>query len=278
MGEFMKKGYKELKEYFLITIIFTWSFWLLSMYFAIKSHTYIPLDDRIFTIIKNGFNNTNQLIVSILFLLGTLGPLVGALFLKFKYKKELDFKIKKLDYKYLLGVIIFPIVLLSFGLFIPMLINKVNLEYIVPLKSIIILLLIHIFLSTSTILGWFCCFYPVLEKKYKLIKASYILGLIWSLNVLPVIIYLSYQYHSLYVLFNVIGLITTTMPIALALSWLYNRTKNILVVIFAYAWFKTMLIVFTSLTSELVLPTLFVILGLWLLNYYLIENNKKYLS
>ena len=273
----MKKNFKELREFFIVTVIFAWSFWLLSMYVAIKSHTYIPLDDRIFTILLNGFNNTNQQIASVLFFIGTLGPLVGALYIKFKYKKEISLKIKKFDYKYLLLVILFPIVLLFFSLIIPALIDKLKLEYIIPISSMLKVLLIQLVFSFFTIIGWFCCFYPVLEKKYKIIKASYLLGLVWSLNILPIIIYISYHYHSLYTFFNVVGLIATTLPLSLALAWIYDKTKNVALVIFAYAWFKTILIILMSLTLELVIPTMIFILGLWLVNYYLIETNKQYL-
>lgn len=273
----MKKNYKELKEYFLVTIIFAWFSWLLSMYIAIKSHTYIPLDDRIFTIMKNGFNNFNQFIASFLFFIGTLGPIVGAMFLKYKYKKPILFKFNKLDYNNLIIAVILPLILMLLSLFTPFLLNHVRFEYMIPFIFIVMLLIIQLLFSTFTIIGWLLYFYPILEKKYKLIKSSYILGLFWGLSMLPIIIYVSYQYNALYIFFNVITLIATTVPLALILNWLYKKTSNVALVIFTYAWFKTVYMTFMIIVMETVLPTMFVILGLWLINFYIIEKNKKYL-
>jgi uncharacterized protein len=271
----MKNRFKEIKVYLLVTILFTWLFWILSMYLAIKNHTFIPLDDRIANVINNGFHNNNQILVTFLFLVGTLGPLVGYFFVKKEYNIDLVIKVNKIDYKYLLLVTLFPIILFSLGLIIPFLLDKVRFEYFYSFLMFINVLLIQVLLSTISIISWFGFVFPYFEKKYKLIRASYIVGLLWSIWMLPIIIYISYQYGTLVTFYNVFGLLTMTTALSLLLAWLYKKTKNIILVIFAYAWFKTMLMSFSNSSHDLVLPILFTILGLWVVNYCLITKKIK---
>jgi hypothetical protein len=268
----MKNSFKEIKVYLLVTVLFTWLFWILSMYLAIKNHTFIPLDDRIANVINNGFHNNNQILVTILFLIGTLGPLVGYFFVKKEFNVDLVIKLKKFDNKYLLMIVLFPIIIFSLGLIIPFLLDKVRFEYLYSLLMFINILLIQILLSSISIISWFCFVFPYLEKKYKLINSSYIVGLLWSLWMLPIIIYISYQYGLLVTFYNIFGLLSMITALSLLLAWLYKKTQNIILVIFAYAWFKTMLMAFSNISLELVLPVLFTILGLWVVNYYVIKK------
>ena len=124
----MKKITKELNIYILVTVLFSWILWILSMYYAIKNHLVLPYDDRIVGLFNIGFSSLLQEILFFIFTLGFFGPLLGYLVINkiFNLKKLLQFKIverKTVAYYFLIPFIIF--VLTLFLLFVLMLRSKI---------------------------------------------------------------------------------------------------------------------------------------------------------
>lgn len=271
----MRKKFKEIVTYLTISISFTWFFWILSMYLAIKNNTYIPIDERMFSIFNNGFNSNIQFVVSMLFFIGVFGPIVGLFYLKYKYHKKITLKKSKLNYKDLMLIVLATILIFSLSLLIPLLIDRVRFEYFVPIKLGLILFVVQSILSFPIIFGWFTYIYPYFKKEYKLIKGSYLLGLLWALSTVPTIIYLSYQYQPIYILINIVGTFALVLPLTLILAWIYEKTKNIFIIIIAYSCFKTMMMMFFAMSIEIVMSVLSLTLLLWLINYYILEKNKE---
>jgi membrane protease YdiL (CAAX protease family) len=270
----MKKIFKEENVYYLIAIMVTWTLWITAMYVAIKNYVYIPHGDRIISILVNGYQNEFQEVAHFIFSLAVYGPLLGYLFVKLIFKKKDILKFKKFKFKYLLFVLLYPFFIFSFSLLAPFTLGEVNLSYMHPIWAVLVFLLLQLVTSGTEEFGWRGYLQPLFEKKYGFIKASYVVGLMWSVWHYPFIVYLNYDFGVIATIFSLIGFTLLTIPQAIILAWLYKKTNNILLVVFAHAWANTMSLFILGLTTNTMIPTVIIAILTWVLASYLTKEFK----
>ena len=272
----MKKVIKELLKnenlFFGITVLFTWFFWIIAMVLAIKNHVYIPYNDRVIGIIVNGYISNIQILSHILFIIGIYGPLFTYLLFKYKFNKRIKLSLKSFDKKWYAIVILYPIILFAIAIFLPYLFNEVNFDYMYPLWAVPVFLIIQLVTSATSELGFRGYLLPTIEKKYGWLKASYMIGLMWSVFTFPFVIYLNYQFGIINTLAALIIFTLFMIPQSVIATYLYNKSKNILLTIFAHAWFNVMFFFILGLTLETVVPNLVIIVLTWLVAVYVYKN------
>jgi membrane protease YdiL (CAAX protease family) len=275
-GGNMNKIIKELLRnehlFFGVTILFTWFFWILAMFLAIKNHVYIPYNDRVIGIIVNGYINNTQIFSHILFVIGIYGPLFAYLLFKYKLNRRIKLSFKKVDKKWYGIVVLYPIILFSIALFLPLIFGEVHFEYMYPLWAVPVFLVIQLFTSATNELGFRGYLLPTIEKKYGWLKASYMVGLMWSVYSFPFIIYLNYQLGFINTIAALASFTLFMIPQSLIVTYLYNKSKNMLLTVFAHAWYNVMFFFILGLTLDTIVPNLVIIVLTWLVAYYLYKN------
>lgn len=275
----MKKIIKELLKnenlFFGISVLFTWFFWIIAMVLAIKNYVYIPYNDRVIGIIVNGYISNMQIMSHILFIIGIYGPLVAYFIFKYKFNKRIKLSLKKVDKKWYAIVGLYPIILFNLAILLPLLFGKVNFNYMYPLWAIPVFLVIQILTSATNEIGFRGYLLPTIENKYGWLKASYMVGLMWSVFTFPFVIYLNYQFGLINTLVALVGYTLFMIPQSLIVTYLYNKSKNIILTVFAHAWFNVMLFFILGLTLETVIPNLVIIVLTWLVAFYVYKNYGK---
>jgi membrane protease YdiL (CAAX protease family) len=198
-------------KFFLLTYILSWAIW-------------IPL--------ILAANQVPEGVSAIVRLFGVLMPAVSGLILTTLYLGKSGiiqlfgcFKIWRVNVKWwLIAIFVYPVLLVISGI-----VYYIFEPQAVSLLPITVAALIAnaIFLLIATLgeeIGWRGVALPELQKKYSPLKASLILGLLWSAWHIPfwILIGTLSQFGPIYFVMNFLFIVPTTF----FLTWFFNNTKG----------------------------------------------------
>lgn len=271
----MKKNLKKLNIYLISTFIFTWVLWITAMYFAITKYVSIPYNEGLLSIVLNGYNSPLQALLYIVFSLAVYGPFAAIYITALITKDKVKFKFKWADYRWFILVTIYPILVFLIGISYSVVTKQYDFNYMLPLWGLPILLIYQLATSATEELGWRHYLQPLLQKKYSLLISLYIIGLIWSVWHYPFIVYLNYQYGLWPTIMALIGFSLLTIPQAVIMGYLYDRTKSIPLLMFFHAWMNVVSYYILSISVNTFTPTFVVAITTWLVAAYIEKHYIK---
>ncbi len=201
-------------RFFLITFIWSWGFWFS-----------IPI---ILSVLPCLAFFQKSITLSLL-IIGTFGPLFGALYCLYKEKHSIiDFLKQSLDFKMGWKAYLIPVVIFGgttfIAWFLPELFGEKRLDILLPSIWIFIPCLFYMILfgGGQEEFGWRGYILPVLEKKYSIWRANILLGVIWACWHIPLwfIVGTSQRYM------NFFGFVILSIGYSFILSWIRNKAHN----------------------------------------------------
>jgi len=201
-------------RFFLITFIWSWGFWF-SIPIILSVLPFLAIFQKSITLP--------------LLIIGTFGPLSGALYCLHKEKHSIrDFLKQSLDFKMGWKTYLIPVVIFGgttfIAWFLPELFGEKRLDILLPSIWIFIPCLFYMILfgGGQEEFGWRGYILPVLEKKYSIWRANILLGVIWACWHIPLwfIVGTSQRYM------NFFGFVILSIGYSFILSWIRNKAHN----------------------------------------------------
>lgn len=154
--------------------------------------------------------------------------------------------------------------------------QPIQYEFLVPLSLFIpFFLYMTIFTGLAEEVGWRGYALPELQKKYTAEKASWILGIAWGLWHLPANLMVPYLSGTLTIPFVIMIVMALTFGIVgwtIVLTWFYNNTKSLFLIIFIHGFMNTLQSYLILSSNNQIASMLYGILP-WAIAVYLL---KKY--
>ncbi|TXT53939.1 MAG: putative CAAX amino terminal protease self-immunity [Candidatus Thorarchaeota archaeon] len=255
-GTLIKRN--PLNSYFVIAITFTALCWIPTSIIAYLNG-YTLLNNNTFgELIQTGFVDTQHVIISFIFALGVYGPLIASILVLLTTTSrsgvaDLFSRMKKwrVDKKYYLAIFLIPFILTVPAIAVALVLGiplPSPFELVVPLQFIPLFIIYQIFTSGLEEPGWRGYALPELMKTMTAEKASYKLGVIWSIWHWPFLIFVTVSNLPIDIaeagymmvamvsivqvlLFNVL----TMVGMAVIYTWLYNNTESVFICIIFHA-------------------------------------------
>lgn len=238
-----KQARQILLLYFSLTFFVSWSIDLLKI--ILSSKFSFPLsNEALFTSFFQYFTQKNAALQPLIIVSIVWGPAIAAIIALTAVKgrvglKELfaQFSVRRF---LMVGVframwihLFFVSTSLAVG-YIASGLSPIQFAPKVPLSlSLLFLLYLIIFTGVAEEIGWRGVALPYLQKLYSPYKASVILGVIWGIWHFPLAIWSGLSAPQLLPI-TLIGLLAGTVGWTIVVTWLYNSTKNLWVIIFLH--------------------------------------------
>lgn len=266
--------------YYIATLVFSWTCWILSMMYAARNDVPLLFNEGIYTLVSDRTLSSTQIESFLLFSLAPYGPIIGVFIAK-NLTKTRQVEIGNIvrdtnHFKWLILVFGYPIVIFGVATLVSFLMTGFTGDFnalTMPLWFLPLFFLFQLFTSGLEEIGWRGYLQPVLQKKYTARKACFIVGVLWSIWHYPLLVYMNWEMGIFVVALTLLGYTMLTIPQAYVLGFLYNSTKSLLWCIILHAWANTVsayLLVISPLPS--VTPILVAVL-VWLVAEFLV---KKY--
>lgn len=276
---FMKDKYTRI--YIALSYAITWLCWGSALYLSEKYAFVLPRVDSLNEFFTMGILNSRHLVASIIFTLGALGPFIasvitttlenGARGRKDLLSSMVNFNFKKTWY---LFVILYPVAIYLVAGLISKLAS--NGSFLVPFYPVAFFLPIWVYqLLTSGMEepGWRGYLLPKLLQTHDAERASWILGLIWSIWHWPLIIFMFFNN-------GMIGLVVPALAgntmaligMTIIYVWMYRNTKSVFLAMVFHATLNTVPLFIVGKTDSqfaLLVPIAFSWgLAIWLIKRY----------
>lgn len=269
------------KIFLLITFIWSFTFWGLSIYLSIKNELKLLESLELLSIIMSSKLSGTLLIITLLGMLAGYGPLLGAIIILIinpsmrRYFKN-NFKLNT-PFKYYLQIISLFFIITVVPAIPLMFLNGIT---VTPIQSIILLLtlfFIYQFITSGTEeIGWRGYLLPSMLQTKTPWQASISIGIIWALWHTPIILYVFYGQGLTIpqIIISFIGFIAGTIAMATIHTYYYLKTKNILFNMFIHAISNTLPMFIGSLLILSYEISVMVQVLLWVFVIYLTKKNK----
>ncbi|MBD3407913.1 MAG: CPBP family intramembrane metalloprotease [Candidatus Lokiarchaeota archaeon] len=249
---------KPLNSYFAIAIIFTALCWIPTSIIAYLNGYSLLNHSTFGQIIQTGFVNSEHAIISIVFAIGVYGPLIAAITVLLTTNgreglSDLFSRMKKwkVDKRYYLAIFIIPFILTVPALMIALVADiplPTPLELAVPIQYLLPLIIYQIFTSGFEEPGWRGFALPEMMSNMTAEKASYKLGVVWSIWHWPFLIFntitnlpadIPAEGFLIVAIVSIIQVlffnVLTMVGIAVIYTWLYNNTESVFICIIFHA-------------------------------------------
>jgi membrane protease YdiL (CAAX protease family) len=233
----MKKSLnKKIYLYILLAYLITWILEIPAFYLSKKYDFHLPTIQNIELYKEIGVFGTPKFYSYILFTLATYGPLLSSIITMVLYKENLRDHFSNLFKtsinKQVLIFLLFYFPGVSFlTVFISSFINSwegLFMNPLYPLGFFVIFLLYEILTSGFEEFGWRGYLLPKLLKRMSAEKASYILGVIWSIWHWPFLYYF-YDMPQIHLFIPILlGNVLSMIPVAIIYTWIYINSKGII--------------------------------------------------
>ena len=242
-------GRSSLFLYLLVATAFTSVFWIPTSIVAASNGYLMPSPVTFVELVRDGFKDSTHVLTALIFSVGVYGPLVSGVY--FTYRRsgkagigELRSRMTRwrVDRKWYLAVLIVPFVIavpaMLAGLFSGMpfqMGSRIPALYLVPF------ILWQLVTSGLEEVGWRGYALPELQKRYDADRASWRLGLMWSVWHWP---YLAFLFASTVelpgdippgmlgvamgavILISLLQHALSTAGMSYEYTWLYNNTES----------------------------------------------------
>lgn len=153
--------------------------------------------------------------------------------------------------------------------------TPIQFNFLVPLSLVIpFFLYMTIFTGLAEEVGWRGYALPELQKKFTAEKASWILGIAWGLWHLPANLAIPYLTGTLTIPFVVMIVLALTFGIVgwtIVLTWFYNNTKSLFLIIFIHGFMNTLQSYLILSSNNQIAPLLYGILP-WAIAVFLLKR------
>ncbi|MCK4899913.1 MAG: CPBP family intramembrane metalloprotease [Anaerolineales bacterium] len=274
------------RPYIVIAFGITWLLWGISLALNQSRGYLMPAPGNIIALIQNGFQNSEHIIISIIFALANFGPLLAAIYAIrtergkkdladlwkniFSFKVERIWVIRAVVISLLIAAIPFLLAIITGWMPNPGAVLSALLPYFLP---IFIWQLLSSGFGEEP--GWRGYLLRKLQSRYEGNKAIWVLGLIWAVWHYPFTIYWKANgmagEESIAVIATVIialaGFTISIIGITHLHVWLYNNTGSVLLAIVFHAFNN----VFPTILSIEGIPQLAFVAGFmpWVIVFYL---------
>ncbi|MGM0896484.1 MAG: CPBP family intramembrane glutamic endopeptidase [Bacillota bacterium] len=277
---------KKITAYYAGAILFSWALWVGSMVFSTLTGVEILYNEGFYTILTEGVESLQQLLVFLSFTAAAYGPLFGVFaagLLMRNGDHRLSVKQREKNQRpgiggWLLFIFLYPVILFSAALIVTWIVSGFTAQFtwpILPLWFLPVFFLFQCVTSGMEEFGWRGYLQPLLQTKYTAEKACFRVGVLWSVWHYPIIIYMNYANGVPVVLLSLIGFTLLTIPQAYILGFLYNSTKNIWLCVILHAWANTASAYLLAASPVPLLTPIAVAIGTWLLADYLVKKYGK---
>lgn len=278
---------KQITIYYGGAILFSWSFWIGTIALSWLTGVDILYNEGFYTLLTDGAESLQQLLVFILFTTAVYGPLFGvfAATLLVKNRNEQGAMMqpaKKVQHtkvgRWLMFIFLYPILLFSAALLVTWIAMGFDADFAwpaLPLWFIPVFFLFQCFTSGVEEFGWRGYLQPLLQTRMTAEKACFRVGLLWSIWHFPVIVYMNYQNGAVVVLLTLFGFTMLTIPQAYVIGWLYNSTRNVWLCVILHAWANTVSAYLLAASPVPLLTPIAVAIGTWLFANYLVKKYGK---
>lgn len=282
----MESVVKKITVYYSGAILFSWVLWIGTMVLSGLIGVEILYNEGVYTILTEGVESLQQLLVFLLFTAAVYGPLFGVFAAGLLVKNGKGQSSVKPAEKiqqptiggWLLFIFLYPIILFSAALLVTWIVSGFTAEFTwppLPLWFIPVFFLFQCLTSGMEEFGWRGYLQPLLQTKYTAEKACFRVGVLWSIWHYPIIIYMNYSSGIPVILLSLIGFTLLTIPQAYILGWLYNSTKNVWLCVILHAWANTVSAYLLAASPVPLLTPIAVAIGTWLLADYLVKKYGK---
>ncbi|MFD1030214.1 CPBP family intramembrane glutamic endopeptidase [Metaplanococcus flavidus] len=277
---------KRATIFYGVTLLFTWSLWIGTMRISDEIGVEIFYNEGLYTMLTEGAENIQQLLLSLFFTAAVYGPIVGVIAAGLYEKSRKEGSLFPAARKkhpanvggWLLFIFLYPVLLFSAALLVTWIMTGFSREFnwgVVPLWFLPVYLLFQFVTSGMEEFGWRGYLQPLLQTRYTAEKACFRVGVLWSIWHYPFIIFLNSSYGTVTVLLSLLGFTLLTIPQAYVLGWLYNSTRNIWLCVLLHAWANTASLYLLAVSPAPLVTPIAVAIGTWLAANYLVKKYGK---
>ncbi|HEB12447.1 MAG TPA: CPBP family intramembrane metalloprotease [Actinobacteria bacterium] len=276
----MKDKYARL--YVALSYAITWVCWGLAFYLSRQNGFALPMVDSLNEFFDSGIVSSKHLFTSIIFTLGVLGPFAAAVVTATlengsKGRKEIFSAMTNFNFKksWLAFVLLYPVLvyliaslfsgLASFGGF---------LSPLYPIAFFLPVLGYQFLTSGMEEPGWRGYLLPKLLQTYEAERASWILGLIWSIWHWPLIIFMSLDFGIALAIPTLPGNAMALIGVTIIYVWMYRNTKSIFLAMLFHAMLNTAPLFIIGKTDNPLAFFIPIVLS-WVLAIWLIKRYGK---
>ncbi|MCK8058147.1 MULTISPECIES: CPBP family intramembrane glutamic endopeptidase [unclassified Fusibacter] len=265
-------------------IAFAWSYslWLTAIGIALNSQMKIYLNEGFVEALYSNVLTGKVAIISVIALLASLGPLVGAGVVslidpvfKEEFKQRLFIYKSSKPYLHVIGIF------LAIG-FIP----AIPLIFIegftsTPISTILLYLitffLIQLVTSGTEEFGWRGLMLPEFLKENDVWTASFKTGLVWAVWHTPIVMYIFYlQGMPMFaMLFSFVGFSVGIVAMSVVHSYFFIKTKSVLFSVFLHATSNTIPLIAGMLILDSYKTAVFAQLLIWGVIFMIMKRNPE---
>ena len=277
---------KNISIFYGVTLLFTWSLWIGTMLISDGIGVEILFNEGLYTVLTEGVENPQQLLLSLFFTTAVYGPIVGVIAVSLYGRSRKDASLMPPAGKkrqpniggWLLFIFLYPVLLFSAALLVTWIMTGFSGEFnwgVVPLWFLPVFFLFQCVTSGMEEFGWRGYLQPLLQTRHTAEGACFRVGVLWSIWHYPFIIFLNYTNGTFTVLLSLLGFTLLTIPQAYVLGWLYNSTRNIWLCVILHAWANTASIYLLAASPAPLITPIAVAVGTWLVANYLVKKYGK---
>lgn len=270
----------NMKLYVLVSYGWSYMFWGLAIYLAFLSDVIVLLNENLVEALYSGDLLVKVMVISMVALFASYGPLVGALVIN-RVDKAIRPEFNKRVFLYR-GVRIYLMVVCIFLLvgFIPAIpIWIIEGSTSTGFGQILIYLgtffIIQLLSSGTEEFGWRGYMLPEFLKKDDAWSASFKTGLFWALWHAPIVIYIFYTQGMpvFAMLFSFIGFSAGIVAMSVVHCYFYLKTKSIMFSVYVHAVGNTIPLIAGLVVMNAYKVAVVSQLLIWVVVYFMIKKN-----
>jgi membrane protease YdiL (CAAX protease family) len=244
-----KVSKKPIIMFFLLTYLITWTAWIISIIVLNINGDPIPSHLNFFDRLENGYNSGLHRIMTYLFTIGTIGPMISAIIvikiyygneeLKKFFKSFIKFKV---EFKWYIIIIAIPFVLSMLSIMFN-LISGGDISGVFAIESSFIaytlLFINQVFTSGLEEPGWRGFATPEMQKFKNAEDSGFYIGIFWGIWHFPFLIYLYttvMEMEVFLIVLTLVGYVALIIPMSIVNVWIFNNTKSTGILILAHTF------------------------------------------